>query len=738
MKFIVSTLMAIIVTLFPTPHVDAEVPPCWTKISGVDAGGHEGQTDGILNDRENSYAWSQEIFDGYLYVGTNRNILGTMLGFVEDFLDPNLFVGGHVPDPTDQRGRIYRMNLNTENWELFYLGPEDPQAAGGLIMGQDMGYRSMKTFKADGKDPVMYVGTAGSVIPIDGGFKPGQCALLAIEADGTITRIFAQPTPSFDSIRGLAEHNGTLFWATSETLLLQPDQPGIWYSRDPLEDFDGVLTENSEYGHIDVPDNWFPDGAEITDMISYNDFLYVFFVNYRTRNGFWCAKVKNQGNEDNPDWVWDIIVGEDDTNPEPDDTAKYPPGMDRFRDNGANANGGATPVLFDNKVYVGTASDFILRLTRGHEPDDILGTLGGGQLFRFDENDDWERVMPPDSVGNGIVAELMSGWFNPANLYIWRFGSCGDRLYAGTFDIGSLFALGEDRIQTGIPELDLLLQIINRRHKSLRGFDLYFTDDGDNWFPLRLNGFDDHWNYGSRSFATYNGTLFLGTANPFYGCQIWKHPCECTDQPMQFDKDLVPKEIEDKAPNQGDGNKDGIKDSIQPHVASFPSYNGTDYITVVCDSECEQIISPYSFFETPDDPDYEFPYGIVGFILPCTQGEITIYFHGVHTLNNFVFRKYGPTTPGDLQTIQWYTLPNVVFGKDEVGAYARFTLINGQLGDITGVESIPIPPIIIDPGGPARKISTIPAINTWGLLLLSGLLFIFCLFFLKRKKAWQG
>jgi hypothetical protein len=56
------------------------------------------------------------------------------------------------------------------------------------------------------------------------------------------------------------------------------------------------------------------------------------------------------------------------------------------------------------------------------------------------------------------------------------------------------------------------------------GFDLYWTTSGENWQLVTVDGFGDAWNYGARSFATdpATGDLFLGTANPFYGCQVWR------------------------------------------------------------------------------------------------------------------------------------------------------------------------------------------------------------------------
>lgn len=56
---------------------------------------------------------------------------------------------------------------------------------------------------------------------------------------------------------------------------------------------------------------------------------------------------------------------------------------------------------------------------------------------------------------------------------------------------------------------------------ATRGFDLYVTEDGVNFETITINGFGDPFNHGCRSFAATPEGLMVGTANPFYACQIW-------------------------------------------------------------------------------------------------------------------------------------------------------------------------------------------------------------------------
>ena len=54
------------------------------------------------------------------------------------------------------------------------------------------------------------------------------------------------------------------------------------------------------------------------------------------------------------------------------------------------------------------------------------------------------------------------------------------------------------------------------------GFEIYCTEDGVNYETITLDGFNDEYNYGCRTFLVGSDGLYIGTANPFYGGQLWK------------------------------------------------------------------------------------------------------------------------------------------------------------------------------------------------------------------------
>jgi len=169
------------------------------------------------------------------------------------------------------------------------------------------------------------------------------------------------------------------------------------------------------------------------------------------------------------------------------------------------------------------------------------------------------------------------------------------------------------------------------------------------------------------------------------------------------DGDGIRDTVEYSAPNNGDGNGDGVPDRQQKHVTSVPSATGQGYITVETTCSENQDVWAYTDAEAclgaDFDYDYDYAYGLVGFCLPCSSATVRIYFHGIDELSGYIYRKYGPIPP-DFDKPQWYTLANVIYGTTMIGgqvvAYVEFILVDGELGDDTGVDGQ-----IIEPGGPA-------------------------------------
>jgi len=187
-------------------------------------------------------------------------------------------------------------------------------------------------------------------------------------------------------------------------------------------------------------------------------------------------------------------------------------------------------------------------------------------------------------------------------------------------------------------------------------------------------------------------------------------------------------------PNGGDGNGDGILDSKQTTIASLPAATGGGYITVSSTSPCNQIeqVTAYTYESVGiNDPGHSYPFGLVGFRFSCSPVTVKIYYHGVESLDGYIYRKYG-ATPADWNTSIWYTMTGVTFGTEEIGEetvpYAQFVLTVSELGDDT--NGLPI----IDQGGPELFDRTsIPTLSEWGMILFALLLAGTAVVFMRRR-----
>jgi hypothetical protein len=187
---------------------------------------------------------------------------------------------------------------------------------------------------------------------------------------------------------------------------------------------------------------------------------------------------------------------------------------------------------------------------------------------------------------------------------------------------------------------------------------------------------------------------------------------------MDQDGDGVSDPVEESGPNGGDSNGDGTPDSQQSHVSTLPLPDG-NLVTLETSGGCSENLDVETFSEAQvgDDVEFFYPFGLVGFELPCTNADVTLLFHGVSDLSQTVYRKYGPVAPA-FGAPQFYTLPDVLFGTRVVGgatvATASFSLTDGMLGDDT-----PAGDGIFDQGGPAVPgISPAPALS--GRMLVAG------------------
>jgi hypothetical protein len=154
------------------------------------------------------------------------------------------------------------------------------------------------------------------------------------------------------------------------------------------------------------------------------------------------------------------------------------------------------------------------------------------------------------------------------------------------------------------------------------------------------------------------------------------------------DGDGVANDIEDAAPNGGDGNNDGIPDSQQNNVVSLPGTDGL-YLTVEEQNGCQINKIELNSDSLPSDGDNYYP-ALLDYDLACDEAKIKVYYHGIDDLTDSSQRQYAFTTPGDANTGQWQEQAADSRGTTIIDgqpvATETFTLTDGKLGDNTATD----------------------------------------------------
>ncbi len=158
-------------------------------------------------------------------------------------------------------------------------------------------------------------------------------------------------------------------------------------------------------------------------------------------------------------------------------------------------------------------------------------------------------------------------------------------------------------------------------------------------------------------------------------------------------------------PNDRDGNGDGLKDAYQDNVVSLRDEFTGDYLTLEVDKNCviEDMYTDLLDVLPNYDQNRQYAQGLLYFDIVCAKTTVSLYLHRINKiLRPFTLQKYGPTVPGDVNTVGWYTFPNVTFDVVKMGTQSvlrtRYELVDGQLGDNTGVDGHIIDPAVVTEG----------------------------------------
>ncbi len=462
------------------------------------------------NARQNNYVWSMEEMGDYIYVGTARNIVHSLLRYISEILGSEIPVPPELePEVVDDSGEIWRYHKSgRQGWGRVYKAPPE---------SMNIGFRFMKRYTTPKGETALY---AAALTPLNPNL------LILKSTDGTNWYPLDSGITGY-SARYMTEHKGKLymgalpFLGMGETLLFASEDPeGEGWQ---LVDVAGEPGKNPR-GSIDL-------------ILSYNDHLYVGTVQ---PNGFEIWRTLGELPEkDN----WKLVVDQG----AGDARNEHPWSIAVFRDH----------------IYVGTA---IEAAVFSANPEQDIVPPKGFDLIRIDKDDNWELVVggppvvptnPTTGTRGQPLSGYPSGFGNISNAYCWQLQPFGNQLYLGTFSwsvlippflpllpdilqilLPMLGRTGADNIDLGREELAEMKGILKKPNvrKLLEylacfvmklgyrvfGFDLWKTQDGVHWEAVSLNGLGNPYNYGIRMlFVSEEEKLYLGTANPFQGCEVW-------------------------------------------------------------------------------------------------------------------------------------------------------------------------------------------------------------------------
>ena len=429
-----------------------------------------------FGDRANTWAWAMQWWNGYLYVGTNRSFrcvetasLNYLLPPLSQYppLDADIECADNAEDLPLQ-AEIWRWSPKTDLWQRVFQSPANVRLASrsDKLVARDIGFRGMTVFTEPDGTEALYA-TAVGIATV--GF-----ALL----ENTPTRILR----STDGVNfePIPQDPGTTFGDLTFGSYRNPlSYRGRFYVvGSPLQG-SGVLLESNDPAR---GNNSFrkvsPAEISVSAIQVFDEFLYVGIRD--TATGYSVVKTNALGTL--PYHLTPVVEEggylKTDTNTEI-----------------------LSLVVFKNALYAGGNG-----ITIGP-----LGLGGPAELIRIHPDDTWDLVVgTPRLTPQGwkdTLSRMPPGFGNQLNGHMWRMAVYRDQLYVGTFDSSTLFKDDSERAFELEPQM---------------GFDLYTTANGTDFAPITTNGFGDRFSYGLRTMASTPYGLFIGTANPYYGLQIWR------------------------------------------------------------------------------------------------------------------------------------------------------------------------------------------------------------------------
>lgn len=632
------------------------------KISNPDAG--EGEADGLISggNRETSYAWAMAARGDYIYIGTNKNIVGSVAdafvkalsgaGVSEDIAWGliNSMTNNEIPRPETQTGgEIFKCNMNNGDIELLYTAEKN------------VAFRMAVEFDGD-----LYFASYSSDTTSDN-------YIYKIDENDQMSIAFT--SESGTSMRASCVYDGVLLFGgvdTREELDEGDDgyqKLGIvkkdanddtkWDRIADYKDFRDYANDSAVFSNVSSP---------IWDMCTFDGYVWASIPNSR---GIVMYKGHPaEGNEPANDygWYWTEVIGKN-NGINNLGLADNPEGY--MDDRAGLVTMAATPFTFKDNLYlmnfdntigaeVAAVTGIVSSLAQNKaKPSEYLKTMyitlnNPQKLWKYNKNNGkFEEV-------EGFSKYMKDNCIE----YIWRAETYNDKLYITTMDSAVLYNyitnlkgdnftdLSDDEIDDTISKIDEILSLIENygsgsaeieqaknllnnfknmlaEYKNVAnnneqffefvikyedlinqvealgtsddsilgmvgedfialynrvdwtglkmyayiartikndtwGFDLLTSSDGENFELVTDSGFNDKYNYGGRSLLATDNGLYVGTANPFYGAQLWKITDDNTTEPPDDGQEP------DDEQNPDGGNQNPSDDNNQEPIPNTP------------------------------------------------------------------------------------------------------------------------------------------------------------------------
>lgn len=452
----------------------------------------------LKNAKQNNYAWSMAEFNGYIYVGTARNIPWNTIKLIGEDAKAPLLISNNSKNNC---GEIWRYKKDESlPWKRVYRADKNAEING---------FRFMIVHASENSSPALYAASFSLC---------GNMVILKTTDGSNWTEVSTGIRGG--SSRSMVSFNGLLYVAVIDNSLgIGGDKPLLYFSKDP-EFYDFQLVFDPEDSELIKDKN--PMGG-IDNIIVFNNKLYV------------CIS-KDDGME-----VWR-------SNSEIPKLNDWTLVADKGFGDSLNKNAMAV-TIYDDYLYISATKKIPL----------VFLIPLGADLIRIDKNDNWEVIVGGEPIipsksetgsRNKSKSGYLSGFSNPFNVYIWQLKEYSNCLLATTFDHGTnvetlrnvlllnrtliIETLGENIYNFILKLYDSILCLF-KKFDYQKGFDFYISFDGVHFKSLNLSGLGNSNNYGGRMLMVDDTDLYFGTANPFDGCEVLKITERLFDHMLRYE-----------------------------------------------------------------------------------------------------------------------------------------------------------------------------------------------------------